>query len=198
MKTLTKAIAAFYVSAALGCLPVFSQQSPSGIASDTAPGASLEIAERGGPGGEHHGWHHGPKLTDDQLQKLADIRESLHERTAAQHMQMHALEHQLHKLFSEPTVDKTQALAIQAKINALHDELANAKLSSHIDAIGVFTPEQRAEIRHFWLTREAFGGHRGGGHHRGGHGCEKYEGHGGWHHEGGHPGNGGEHGGEGV
>jgi hypothetical protein len=124
-------------------------------------------------------------LTDDQLSKLADIREGVREKTASQRAQLEALKYQLHKAMMQPAIDKSAAMALQSKINALHGEIANARLAGHIDAMGVFTPEQREHMRHFMLMRSAMrgmGGHHG---HDGPCGAECGGGHHGF---GGHPG----------
>lgn len=193
MKPVQAALLSVSLAGTLLGMPAFAADDAGQNAVVTPDEDTMIIAEApgGAPGGErHHGWHHpGMQLTDDQLSRLADIKEAVREKTAAQRSEMHALRFQLQKALMAPTVDKAGALAIQSKINALHDQIASARLAGRIDAMSVFTPEQREHIRHMMLVRGAFGGFGRRGHRKhggcggecgGGHGGPRHGDKGGW------------------
>ncbi|MBX9725306.1 MAG: hypothetical protein K2X81_28135, partial [Candidatus Obscuribacterales bacterium] len=117
----------------------------------------------------------GPRmnLTDAQLEKMSSLKNKFEDSTSAEKVQLGSLFRQMKDVFSKPEVDRQQAIALQTKINTVKNDLSTARLNLHLDEIAVLTPDQREQIRHRMLEREAFGG--AGGHHhghwgRGGHG----------------------------
>jgi len=110
-----------------------------------------------------------PKLmiTPDQKAKLGSLRDQFKLSTADEKAELEVAHGQLRRLFSQPTVDKGAALALQNKINGLRDDLSTAKLNMMLASSDIFTPEQREA---FSKMRGMHGGrhHRHGGHHRGG------------------------------
>lgn len=106
-------------------------------------------------------------LSDEQLEKLHNIRVKSKTANASKRAELSVLRTQLREALSAENVDKQAAFSIQSKINALSADLSNARLASMIEKSEVFTAEQRKEIRHRMLQKEgSFGGH--GGHGRGG------------------------------
>lgn len=161
---------------------------PALAADDTAPGAdqpgrfkmSKRIAEGGREGRAKFG------LSDDQLQKMADLNNKYKDGIAAQKTQLGSLGRQLKDVFAQSQIDRSKALDLQTKINALKAEISLAKLNHKIDKLAVLTPEQREKIRHRILVSQAMGGemkgrggHCGGGHFRGRMGGHHFRGHGG-------------------
>lgn len=131
---------------------------------------SKRLAEGGpgGPGGERRKM----SFSDDQLQKMSSINNKFKDSVGAQFLQLGSLNRQLKETLTQTTVDRSKALDIQTKINALKADLSIAKLNYKLDKMAVLTPEQREHMRHRMLVSQAMGG-QGGGHHfkggRGGH-----------------------------
>jgi Spy/CpxP family protein refolding chaperone len=119
---------------------------------------------------------HGGKrmnLSDDQLEKLRALKDQYSVATSTKKAELKSLRSQEFEALSKPTVERDSLMAIQSKINSLQSELGNARVSMMADASGIFTPEQRQEMRHRFLTHGGFhgGGHRHGfGHERNYHG----------------------------
>lgn len=110
------------------------------------------------------------KFSDEQLEKMHSLRLKFAADNDAKKAQLHTLRGQLKDEITKPAIDKSAALSIQSKINALQADLANARLAMMIETSTVFTPEQRQAFRHRMLVGEMMGGHRFGRHHGGGHG----------------------------
>jgi len=110
-----------------------------------------------------------PKLqiTPEQKAKLGSLRDQFKLSTADKKAELEVAHSQLRRIFSQPTVDKGAALALQSKINGLRDDLSTAKLNMMLASSDIFTPEQREA---FSKMRGMHGRHHrhGGFHHRGG------------------------------
>ncbi|MBX9688773.1 MAG: Spy/CpxP family protein refolding chaperone [Candidatus Obscuribacterales bacterium] len=106
------------------------------------------------------------KPTDEQRQKLGDLRNQFTLSTASKKAELEVAQRQLRDLLGKATIDKQAALDLQGKINGLRADLSNARLSMMLSASDVFTPEQRAEFS----KMHHMGGFRHGGAHGGFHG----------------------------
>ena len=189
MKRFSVLTCCLLLAGTLLCVPAFADD-------DATPPGAATVDLEGREVAEGVGEHHKNPMTDDQLQKMAAIRESLKEKTASQRSQLSALKFQLRNLMMADTIDRSAANALQSKINALKGDIATARLNAHIDMMGVLTSEQRTHLRHHMLMEQAFGCHHhhhhgegGGGSCGGGERRHHGEGGGGWHHREG----GGEH-----
>src|SRR5688572_26482558 len=85
-------------------------------------------------------------LTPDQREKIGALRDQVTLDTATKKAQLQVSKRQLRSLLVKPSVNKQEALALQAKINALQGDLANARLSFKLAASDVLTPEQREQF----------------------------------------------------
>jgi Spy/CpxP family protein refolding chaperone len=127
---------------------------------------------------EGHGRHHRPSFSDDQLEKIAALKDQYMQKTASQKSQVRLLHRQLREAMASETVDRSRAQQILSQINSIHSDLASKGLDFKIDMMSILTPEQREHMRRHMLMENAFGG--GWGHHRhGGHGRGGEHGHGG-------------------
>lgn len=155
--------------------PVVAADGPVGaLVPSVGPGGTTTTAIKGCPpgfGGHGGGFMKSLNLSDEQLEKLHNIRVKSKTGNALKQAELQVLSTQLQEALSAENIDKQAAFALQSKINALRADLSNARLASMIEKSEVFTAEQRKEIRHKMLQREgAFGGrgHRGhGGRHHG-------------------------------
>jgi Spy/CpxP family protein refolding chaperone len=142
----------------------------------------------GGGGACQKGGHCGGgarmNLSDAQLEKMGSLKNKYADSTSAEKAQLGTLFRQMKDVISKPEIDRAQAVALQSKINAVKDDLSTARLNLKLDEIAVLTPDQREQIHHRMLEREAFGG---GQRHHGHFGRGGHEGHGG---HGGHSGSG--------
>jgi len=151
---------------ALGTLiaaPVGAAFAANGLEGQATTVVATEKGECCPGGGQGHG---GFGLTDDQLEKLNSLKERYQASTAAKKAELKVDHTQLRDIMTRPDVDKSAALALQSKVNALRDDLSNQRLGFMLDASQIFTPEQRAKMRHRFLARSTFGGGFGGGGHR--------------------------------
>lgn len=145
------------------------------MAADGTAGATVTpTSTEGGPGmcgpRMHHSRHGGfskrLNLSDDQLEKIASLKNDFRTSTATQKAQLKSLNFELKSLLLQPTVDKSKAMALEGNINSLKSDLANKRLSFKIDMLAVLTEDQKKELKHMMLAKQAFGGrihHRGGG-----------------------------------
>ncbi len=97
-------------------------------------------------------------LSDEQLEKIAALKDQQRVATASQKAQLKALSDQLKDVMTKPELDKQAALGLQGKINDLRAQLSNEKLEERINFMAVLTPEQKEILRHRILASEAFGG----------------------------------------
>lgn len=150
--------------------PVVAADGPAGAVVPVGPGGPP--AMKGCPpgfGGHGGGVMKSLNLSDEQLEKLHNIRVKSKTGTAVKRAELQVLSTQLREILSAENIDKQAAFSLQSKINALRADLSNARLASMIEKSEVFTPEQRKEIRHKMLQREgAFGGRGHGGRGHGG------------------------------
>lgn len=151
---------------------------------DGPPGPPISIAA--GPGGGP-GCPAGMGLTDDQYEKMFELRKASMARKGPKMAEMMTLHMDLQDQLLKPSVDRSKVLAVQSRINALHAELANQKLEDRLAMADVLTPEQRAQMRHFMLKRMSGCGIAGGSM-MGGHHMHMRHGGGGHHGMGGHMG----------
>lgn len=148
-------------------VPVTAADGPAGASVPVGPGGPAVKACPPGFGGHRGGFMKTLNLSDEQIEKLHNIRVKSKTGMAVKRAELSVLTTQLREALSAENVDKQAAFSIQSKINALRADLSNARLASMIEKSEVFTAEQRKEIRHRMLQTEgAFGGR--GGHGRGG------------------------------
>jgi len=83
------------------------------------------------------------KLTEDQREKLGMLRDQFILSTADKKAQLEVAHNQMRRLFQQPAIDKQAVLTQEAKINALKDDLATAKVNLMLSSSDIFTPEQR-------------------------------------------------------
>lgn len=105
----------------------------------------------------------GIKLSDEQLEKIHALKNSFKDSASKKVLDLKTLKRQLKDTVMAEKVDRAKATAIQAKINELKNELSSAKLAMRLDTLEILTPEQKQQMRHRQLQKEAFGG-RGGRH----------------------------------
>lgn len=104
-------------------------------------------------------------LTDDQLEKIAAMKDNFLTKTSAKKAELRTLGRQLRGLLTKKDVNRQEAFALQDKISTLRADLAKEKLAFRLDMMSVLTDEQRDSLRHRMLMKQAFGGH----HHHGRH-----------------------------
>ncbi len=96
-------------------------------------------------------------FTDAQLEKLSTLKDQYELATAAKKATLKSLKCQVHKLMTEPNIDRQKITGLHDKINSLRTELSNIRLGYSLDRAEVLTPEQRSKMRHFFLTRQVMG-----------------------------------------
>lgn len=104
------------------------------------------------------------QFTDSQLEKMSALKNQFMDKSGARFAELGSLHRQLKDVLSQPTIDRSKAESLQAKINTIKSDLSMDKLNLRIEEIGILTPEQREIMHHRMLMSEAFGGRFG--HHR--------------------------------
>jgi|688.fasta_scaffold1141614_1 Spy/CpxP family protein refolding chaperone len=176
-----KLFSSLTVISALTC-PVFAQELGDTTDSATAPTQTMDATDNLAliaPGiaapeesiavGVGSGAQAGLSLSDDQLEKIAKLRNEFSDAAGSKVVQLRSLMRQQKDLMTQEKVDKSQVLDIQNKINSIKTDLSNAKLNMRLDTLALLTPDQKQKIRHKALQREVFGagGFKGKhGHHR--------------------------------
>ncbi len=117
--------------------------------------------------GKREGFRSSLKLSDDQLEKMASLKNDFRTSTAPEKAQLKSLSFQLKETLMQPAVDKDKAMALEGQINNVRSDLSNKRLSFKIDSLNVLTAEQKEALKHRMLVSQTFGGGRGF-HHRGG------------------------------
>ncbi|MBY0549029.1 MAG: Spy/CpxP family protein refolding chaperone [Candidatus Obscuribacterales bacterium] len=115
----------------------------------------------------------GMNLTDEQLEKIHVIKNSFKDSASKKVADLKTLQRQLRSTLLEEKVDRAKATDLQAKINGLKNDLSSARLAMKLDTYDVLTGEQKLQMRHRALQKEAFG--RCGGEGRKGHGANRMQ-----------------------
>jgi Spy/CpxP family protein refolding chaperone len=125
-----------------------------------------------GPCGGDFGRYAGIELTSEQKAQLTAMRDARIKEMEPLRDQMFAKRDVLKKLWLEPNPDQVKILAAQKEMRALRDQLQDRMTAFRLDALKVFTPEQRQRISSAISGRGAGPGrHRGPGAGSGGAGC---------------------------
>ena len=101
-----------------------------------------------------------PKFTDDQLEKMHAIGTKYGDSRAIRMAELEKLRHQIFDALGQQTVDKSQVLALQGKINELEAAAGIDRVQLMIEMHDVLSPEQRQQMRRHMLAHEGpgFGG----------------------------------------
>lgn len=102
-------------------------------------------------------------LSDEQLEKLANLRNQFELNTAQKKAEMKFKLRQMMDLLSQQNVDKAKVMALQNDINTVQADLSNSRASFMADSSSVFTADQRKQMRHMMLMRSVNKGCMGRG-----------------------------------
>jgi hypothetical protein len=95
-----------------------------------------------------------PKFTDEQLQRMMELRDEHRIATASQHAELAALSHKLSLLLTADSLDRKEISSIQAKIDSLRSELGKVNAKFAVDSAEILTPDQRQKLRHRLLLHQ--------------------------------------------
>lgn len=115
---------------------------------------SYLVADASDSANRKDGFMEPPKFSDDQLQRMMELRDQHRIATASQHAELGALSHKLSLLLTADRIDRKEVGSIQAKIQALHSELASLNAKFAVDSAEIMTPEQRQKLRHRLLLHQ--------------------------------------------
>ncbi|MBY0357027.1 MAG: Spy/CpxP family protein refolding chaperone [Candidatus Obscuribacterales bacterium] len=96
-------------------------------------------------------------LSDDQLEKIYQIKESFLDKAGSKFAELTSQERAKRDLLTQADLDKTKVQAVQTRINGLKADLANLRLDEQVGMLGVLTNEQRKELRRNFVKRADFG-----------------------------------------
>lgn len=159
-------------------LPVFAQlesdpQTPTNDTVAIAPVMDIGAEPAAAAVGGRFGGGMKLNLTDEQLEKIHDMKNKLADNLGPKRLELSSAKRQLKDMISKPTLDRKAITQTQEKINSLRADIANLSLAFKLDVSEQLTDEQKKEIRRKALSpkrgmkghRRAHGGHKGG--HRG-------------------------------
>ncbi|MDQ5965284.1 MAG: hypothetical protein QG625_1439 [Cyanobacteriota bacterium erpe_2018_sw_39hr_WHONDRS-SW48-000098_B_bin.30] len=115
------------------------------FADDSAKGATInttELAKQKSPGKLN-----ALGLSDEQKQAISALKAKFKESAKPKKEELLTHRKNIQDMLAQSTIDKTQIMAEQDKINALSAELASAKLAFRIDSGEQLTVEQRQKLR---------------------------------------------------
>lgn len=93
-------------------------------------------------------------LTTEQREKIKTIRQQGQDKTKAQREQLQAKRTELYQLVRSANSTKDQALAKQREVNALQNQLAEARIASWFEMRAVLTPEQLKQFEEMKPKRQ--------------------------------------------
>lgn len=144
-----------------------------------APGGIAAMRGHGGPGGppgRHHGGGDCPLMmltgdnavTDDQFEKLYDLKNRTLDQIGPKMLDMHSAQRHLRDALTQENIDEKAAKKLQSQITGLKADLEGIKLDAKMSMMQILTGAQRKELRLAMMK----GGMRGrcgpggpGGHH---------------------------------
>jgi Spy/CpxP family protein refolding chaperone len=134
-------------------------------------GPRLMFHRPGGPPNGPFGTLTGPlALSDDQWEKLYQIREDSMEHMGPKMLQMHQTMHHLMDALASPDQDTKKIKDLQSQLASLRADMSSAETSKLVAMSQVLTADQRAAIHKAMIKHAVMGGMMGGHGHMGGHG----------------------------
>lgn len=97
------------------------------------------------------------EFTDDQLEKFYKLKTEFEDKAGPKMVEMKSAQRALHDMLTQPEFDRSKALSLQGKINALQADLATMKLERQMGYVNALTAEQRKELRRSFLKVSDFG-----------------------------------------
>lgn len=85
-------------------------------------------------------------LSAEQREKIKTLRQQGQERTKTQREQLMTKRRELNQLVRSASATREQAIAKQHEVNALQNQLADARMNTWFDMRAVLTPEQLKEF----------------------------------------------------
>lgn len=86
-------------------------------------------------------------LTDDQYEKMYNLRNDFLDRVGPKMVEAHALERHLRDVLTSSTIDTKKAGDIKSKLAAVKSDLAEAKADMEIQMAQILTADQRKHVR---------------------------------------------------
>lgn len=94
-------------------------------------------------------------LSDDQLQKMVNLRDKFNIATAAKGAEMRSLFHQIGAELAQPTIDKKALNDLHARSAKLQAELSDEHFKFMTENAEILTPEQRKKLHQSMLKHQA-------------------------------------------
>ncbi len=100
-------------------------------------------------------------LTDEQLEKIHDMKNKLADTLGPKRLELQSAQRQLKDMITKPTLDRKAITQTQDKINGLRADIANLSLAFKMDVSEQLTDDQKKQIRRRALSpKHARKGHR--------------------------------------
>jgi hypothetical protein len=100
---------------------------------------------------------HLPPPSDAELARIAELKTKFLESTSAKMTELHSLNRQLQLSMTKTTIDRVQILQLQSRINAIHGDLVNSRLSLELEIMESMPAEAKERMRKHRLFNAAFG-----------------------------------------
>jgi Spy/CpxP family protein refolding chaperone len=97
-------------------------------------------------------WPEELELTDEQMEKLVDLRLDYEIKIAEKEAQLMSNMKQMALLMTSTKTDKEAIMALNGKTNSLRADLDTARVQKMIAAMDIMTPKQKEQIHHRMLV----------------------------------------------
>lgn len=104
-----------------------------------------------------------PRLSESELLRLAELKGKLEDNLAPKLLELRSLQRQQKLAMAKTTVDRAQVMQLQTRINNIQADIANSRLSFHLDVTDGMPAEAKERMRKHLLFDAAFGADMGFG-----------------------------------
>ena len=108
-----------------------------------------------GCSGQKDGFMQSLNLSDDQLQKMVNLRDKFNIATASKGAEMRSLFHQIGAEMAQATIDKKAVNDLHARQAKLQAELSDEHFKFMLENAEILTPEQRKKFHQSMLKHQA-------------------------------------------
>lgn len=96
-------------------------------------------------------------MSDTEMQKVTEMKSKFADSIEPKMTELHSLHRQMFLSMTKPTVDRTQIIQLQSRINSINSDIANCQLNFHLDLNDGLPSDAKETLRKHLLFDAAFG-----------------------------------------